>query len=270
MTSCAETGLAYDRAGPRGSTPVLLLHAGVADRRMWEPQWPAVTEEYDAIRVDLRGFGESVARPEPALDPVADVAGTLAALGADRVHVVGCSFGAGVAAELAVAHPGLVASLLLVTPGGSLIPEATEELRSFARAENAAMEVGDLDAAVQANLDWWVDGPHRGADAARAEVREQVAAMQRRAFELTDDWDDVEEAELDPPVLERLGEIAVPTLVLSGALDIDAIDLAARTVADGIAGARHLTWPDVAHLPSLERPEEFAELLLGWLAAQQG
>jgi pimeloyl-ACP methyl ester carboxylesterase len=162
-----------------------------------------------------------------------------------------------------------VASLLLVTPGGSLIPEATEELRSFARAENAAMEVGDLDAAVQANLDWWVDGPHRDADVSRAGARELVAAMQRRAFELTDDWDDVEEAELDPAVLERLGEIVVPTMVLSGALDIDAIGLAARTVVEGIAGARQLTWPDVAHLPSLERPDDFTTLVLEWVATQQ-
>lgn len=263
------TVLAHDRGGPSGAATVLLLHAGVADRRMWDRQWDRLVETYDAIRVDLPGFGESDRRPE-VLDPVGDVRETLGDLGVDRVHVVGCSFGAGVAAELAVTSPSRVASLLLVTPGGALIPEATDELRSFGRAESAAIEAGDLDAAVQANVDWWVDGPHRGADAERAAVRQAVAAMQRRAFEITADWDDVEEAELDPPVLERLREIAVSTLVLAGGLDLDAIGLAVQAVVDRVPDVRLETWPDVAHLPSMERPDDFTALLLGWLATQTG
>ena len=39
LTICADTGIGYDRSGPYGGTTVVLLHAGVADRRMWEPQW---------------------------------------------------------------------------------------------------------------------------------------------------------------------------------------------------------------------------------------
>ena len=70
--------LAYDRAGPAGALPIVLLHAGIADRRMWDPLWDGLTAERDAIRLDLRGFGESVAKPAGALDPVADVLATLA------------------------------------------------------------------------------------------------------------------------------------------------------------------------------------------------
>lgn len=74
------------------------------------------------------------------------------------------------------------------------------------------------------------------------------------------------EAELDPPALERLSEITAPTLVLVGAQDLDAIlDTAARVTA-GLPQARLLEWPDVAHLPSLERPENFLTLLRQWLA----
>jgi pimeloyl-ACP methyl ester carboxylesterase len=267
MSLCAETGIAYDRSGPTGTTPVLLLHAGIADRRMWDPQWPELIAEHDVVRLDLRGYGESTERPAAELDPVADVAGTLTALGITRAHVVACSYGAGVAAELAVVHPSLVASLFLATPGGSLIPDATDELREFIRAEDTALEADDLDAAVQANVDWWVDGPHRGADPEREEIRTLVAEMQRRAFELTLDWDDVEEAELDPPVLERLGSIVVPTLVLSAGKDMDAIDLAVQAVVDGIPGVHHESWPDVAHLPSLEHPTDFTALLQHWLSS---
>src|SRR4051812_42665847 len=253
--------LAYDRAGPRDRVSVVLLHAGVADRRMWDPLWPGLTAERDAIRLDLPGFGDSTERPSGALYPVDDVLDTLDALDVERCRLVGASYGAGVAVEVALTAPGLVESLLLAAPGGSLIAEATPQLRASWEAENAALDAGDLDAAVEANLATWVDGPHR--DASDPAVRDLVAVMQRRAFELTADWDDVPERDLDPPALERLDEIRVPTVILLGALDLDAIHDTAHRLAEGIRGARLLEWPDVAHLPSLERPDDFLALVLG-------
>src|SRR4051794_36286788 len=123
--------LAYDREGPRGATPVVLLHAGVADRRMWDLLWPALVAERDAVRVDLRGFGASVERPSGALVPVGDVLTTLDALGVEAFELVGASYGAGVAVEIALTAPDRVASLLLSAPGGSLIAEATPDLQAF-------------------------------------------------------------------------------------------------------------------------------------------
>ncbi|MGZ5405751.1 MAG: alpha/beta fold hydrolase, partial [Nocardioides sp.] len=117
-----------------------------------------------------------------------------------------------------------------------------------------------------ANLATWVDGPGQPADRVDPDVRARVAAMQRLAFELTDDWDDVVEAELDPPALDRLAEIAVPTLVLTGTLDVDAIDRAATAILTGVTGARQVVWTDTAHLPSMERPDAFVTLLLDWVA----
>ena len=266
-TPPTPTGVAYDRAGPRGDLTVVLVHAGIADRRMWDSLWPALTAERDVVRLDLRGFGESAERPRGALSPVDDVLDTLDALDIARCNVVGASLGAGVAVEVTLTRPGLVESLLLAAPGGALIPEVTPELRAFIDAEDSALAGGDLEAAVEANVAWWVDGPRRRADEVDPTVRELVRQMQRRAFELTDDWDDLEDAELDPPALDRLAEIRVPTLVLVGGLDLDAIQDAARLVAGGIAGARRVDWPDVAHLPSMERPDDFLALLRDWLAA---
>jgi 3-oxoadipate enol-lactonase len=263
-TSYSPAGIAYDRAGPVGDPPVVLLHAGIADRRMWDPQWSALTAGHDAVRLDLRGFGDSAERPDRALSPVDDVSGTLSTLGIDRCHLVGASFGAGVAVETALTRPGLVESLLLVAPGGSLIAEATADLEEFIDAEGSALDRGDLDAAVEANLVCWVDGPHRGPGDVDPAVREQVRRMQRRAFELTADWDDVEETELEPPALDRLAEIGVPTLVLVGTLDVDAILDTAHRLADGIADVTRVDWPDTAHLPSMERPDDFLALLLSW------
>ena len=272
MTISAYTaaGIAYDRAGPGGDLPVVLIHAGVADRRMWDPLWVALTAERDVVRLDLRGFGESVVRPHGVLCPIDDVLETLAKIGIEHCHLVGASYGAGVAVEVALTRPGQVKSLLLSAPGGSLIAEVTPDLRAFFDAERAALAKDDLDGAVEANLAWWVDGPQRGTGDVEPAVRNLVRQMQRRAFEVTAEWDDLGEKELDPPALDRLGEIRVPTLVLVGALDLEAIIDTARRVADGIIGARRVDWPDTAHLPSLERPDEFLALLRDWLALCEG
>jgi len=259
------TGIAYDRGGPRDDLPIVLIHAGVADRRMWDPQWSALTAERDAVRLDLRGFGESTERPHGALSPVDDVIDTLAGIGLDRCHLVGASFGAGVAVEVALTRPELVDSLLLSAPGGSLIAEATPDLQAFFDAEGSALAGDDLDAAVEANLTSWVDGRHREPGEVDPRLRDRVREMQRRAFDVTADWDDIEEQELDPPALERLAEIQARTMVLVGALDLDAIVDTARRVSDGIPDARRVDWPDTAHLPSMERPGDFLALLRSWL-----
>ena len=265
MAQLTAGGIAYERAGPRGGRPLVLVHAGIADRRMWDAQWPSLALERDAVRLDLRGFGESTAQPEGSLSPVEDVLATVSWLGIERCDLVGASFGAGVAVEAALLAPALVASLLLVAPGGSLIAEMSADLRAFFDAEGAALEAGEVDAAVEANLAAWVDGRDRGAGEVEERVRAGIGAMQRRAFEITTRWGEVEEDEVDPPALERLDEVTAPTLVLLGALDLDVIhDAASRVVAD-VAGARRVDWPDVAHLPSMEHPEDFLTLLREWL-----
>jgi 3-oxoadipate enol-lactonase len=266
VTSTLRTpaGIAYDRGGPRAGLPVVLLHAGVADRRMWDPQWAAITATRDAVRLDLRGFGESTEPPLGALSPVDDVIDTLTALGIGRCLLVGASFGAGVAVEVAIMRPDLVESMLLVAPGGSLIVEATAELRAFIDTERSALARDDLDAAVEANVAWWVDGPKRDGRAVNPAVRDAVRRMQRRAFEVAATWGAVEEEELDPPALDRLDEVLSPTLVLVGGLDLDAIEVAARRVSEGIPSTRRVDWPDTAHLPSMERPDDFLALLEDW------
>ncbi len=243
----------------------MLLHAGIADRRMWQPQWEQLTRAHDVVRVDLRGFGESDIRPDSGWSHSADLIETLRALEIDRAHLVGCSLGAGLAAEVAVDRPDLVASLLLVAPGGSLITEFAEDLRAFARAENDALDSGDLEAAAAVNVTWWVIGLEREPETVPQDLRDSVWSMQRRAFELTVDWDDIEEHEPESPLADRLGRITVPTLVLAGALDLRCVGRAADAVLAAVPLARRTTWDDVAHLPSLERPDDFCGLVQDWL-----
>ena len=266
VTRLTPSVIAFDHAAASG-TPVVLIHAGIADRRMWDPQWSQLASERSAVRLDLRGFGESTTQPDGEWSHVADVLETLRQLGIERCHLVGASFGAGVAVEVALTAPDLVESLLLCPPGGSLLATLTPDLEDFFDAERAALARHDLDAAVEANIDAWVVGPRRSACEVDRAVVAAVRTMQRRAFDVAASWQgNAPELELDPPALERLSEITARTLVLVGGHDLETTDDAAARLIAGITGARRIDWPDVAHLPSLEEPQAFLDLLMDWTA----
>jgi 3-oxoadipate enol-lactonase len=259
-----QSGLSYEIAG-RGD-PIVLVHAGIADRRMWEPQWPAFAAAGRVLRYDARGYGESLP-PSGPWSHHADLLELLDELGIGRAHVIGTSMGAGIAVEAALARPRAVASLLLPAPGGALLGDGGDSLRAVWHEEVEALDRGDIEAAVEVNLRAWVDGPSRSPDDVDPEVRAFVGRMQRDAFELPE-WDpeSAPEHELTPPAAGRLAEISCRTLALVGELDQPAtIEAAARVEAD-VAGARLEVWPDVAHVPSLERPADFERLALDFIA----
>jgi 3-oxoadipate enol-lactonase len=265
-TQQTAAGIAYDRSGPSGALPVLLLHAGIADRHMWDAQWDEVSAGRDSIRLDLRGFGASTRRPPSgAVDHPADVIDTLEQLAVARCHVVGSSFGAGVATEVALTRPDLVQSLLLCPPGGSLLAELTPDLQRFFDAERAALARNDVDAAVDANVASWVVGTGRAESDVKPAVVTAVRRMQRNAFEVEASWGDVAEVELAPPALDRLADLAQPVLVLVGGHDLDTIEDAAQRICAAASHSHRVDWPDVAHVPSMERPHQFLELLLDWI-----
>ncbi len=267
-SSQTPSGIAHDRAGPRGATPVVLVHAGVADRRMWDPQWAGLTAVRDGVRLDLRGFGESDRPPAGALDPVGDVLDTLDHLGVAACHLVASSFGAGVAVDVALTRADAVRSLLLAPPGGSLLTERTPAFAAFAAAENEAMARGDLDAAVEADIAAWVVGEGRTLADVPRELVSAVRVMQRRAFEIDAAWaaPDLDEVELDPPAVERLGELGAPVLLVVGGRDLDIVHLAADALEGGLRTVRRIDRPDSAHLPSMEEPEAFLRLLVEWVS----
>jgi 3-oxoadipate enol-lactonase len=248
--------------------PVVLLHEGIADSRMWVHQLPALEPEFTVVRIDQRGFGRSPL-PPGRLSRVEDVVSVLDELGLERAAVVGASFGGRVALELAGAHPERVERLVLVAPGlGG--HDWSEEVRRFNDEEEAAYEAGDLDRATDLNVRLWVDGPRRGPDAVPSEVREQVRTMQREAFELPEPDPLPESVWPEPPVDGRLGELATPTLVVVGDEDVpDMLEIAGRLAAE-IPGARKAIFPDTAHMLPLERPEEFNRILLDFLHTGSG
>jgi 3-oxoadipate enol-lactonase len=249
--------LAHDQVARHGVTaPAVLVHAGVADRRMWDPQWAAVSAETDVVRVDLRGFGDSDVAPTEPFSHPDDLWSVLDELGVTRCHLVGASLGSGVALEAALARPDAVESLVLAPPGGSLLVTRTDDLAAFVAAEDAALGAGDVDGAVGANLETWVAGRGRALTDVSPDVVAAVARMQRRAFDIQLAWGD-DDLEVEPA--------RDPMLLVVGGLDLDTTLDAADRLAHGLPDCTRVDWPDTAHLPNLEQPERFSALLLEWL-----
>jgi 3-oxoadipate enol-lactonase len=252
--------LYYEFAGH--GNPLLLIHAGIADSRMWDEQFPVFAQHYRVIRYDLRGYGQTrwqsgtFANRE---DPVA----LFNALGVQRAHVIGVSFGSEIALDLTLAHPELVASLVMVAPsaGGT---QLSELIRRFIREENELMEQGDVQGATELNLRLWVDGSQRGPEQVNPTVRQRVYEMQHHAFTVPMPEDAYEE-ELQPPAITRLSEVRAPTLVIVGELDLpEKLELADH-LATSIPGARQEIIANAAHMVSMEQPQQFNRIVLDFL-----
>lgn len=252
--------LAYDDTG--SGSPLLLLHAGIADRRMWDEVLPTFAERFRVLRLDLRGYGET-SLPDGPFGYAADAAEFLHSLGVDAAHVVGISMGGQVALDLAIGKPELVERLVLV---GSSIDgwEHDAAIVTSWDDEEAAFEKGNLDEVAWINVRTWLDGPTRGEAALDAALRKRVFEMQRAA--LDNENPAANGAWLTTSRRERLGDVRAPTLVLVGALDQPDFRLIARFLAAEIPGAHFEELPGVAHLPPMEDPEGFCRTVTAFLA----
>jgi 3-oxoadipate enol-lactonase len=236
----------------RQAPHVVFVHAGGVDGRMWHP----LADRIDGLRLhipDLRGHGSTPLPPGEYAD-ADDLLRMLDGLRIKRATLVAASFGGWVALQLATKAPERVTALALLA-STNLDRDDSEwspEIRSFWKKEEALVEAGDIDAAVDLGLRVWKPRPG---------VRDLVAQMTRDAFELQRG---VEAERLPLPV--DLGAIAVPTLVVSGGKDPmpDFAQIADHLAAE-IDGAERAAIKDAGHLIALERPDATAELLNPWL-----
>jgi pimeloyl-ACP methyl ester carboxylesterase len=245
--------LHYDESG--SGQPLVLIHAGIADRRMWDEQVGPLSEQFRVIRYDLRGWGDSTTDDVP-FSHHADLAALITALDAAPAWLVGASFGGRVAIDCALEHPDLVAGLVLVAAalGGYPWPES---LNASEEEIEAAFLAGDFDRAAEVDLRVWVDGPHRAPEDVDPQVRERARIMARHVYEVATEAG--QPVPLDPPAIERLSEIRVPTVVMVGALDQPMMLEIADLLARALPGAVRITVENAAHLLSLEHPSAFCE-----------
>jgi pimeloyl-ACP methyl ester carboxylesterase len=230
---------------------LLLLHAGVADLRMWDAQVPELSRTHTVVRCDLRGFGGSPLAPGASYSDAEDVLALLDRLGVAEFSLVGASLGGNVALQVASAVPHRVRRLVLLASPARMI-EPDDRLRALWQEEERLVEAGDLAAATDLNVRSWL-GPE-----ADDETRELVRVMQQDTLVAQVAAGEVEGHDLEV----RLDRLTMPTTVLIGGHDFPFFLETARLLADGVRGATLVELDRAGHLPSLERPVETTRLIL--------
>ncbi|WP_434741850.1 alpha/beta fold hydrolase [Micromonospora sp. SH-82] len=255
--------LSYDDTGT--GNPLVLLHAGIADRRMWHRQIAPLADRYRVIAVDLRGYGESEP-PSRSFAHHDDVIGLLDALGLQRATLVGSSFGGAVAVDATLAYPHRVDGLALL---GTAISghEWSEETNDLWEELVGDVDPTDLAATAAAEVRFWVVGPGRRPEDVDPDLVAFAREMDHRALTAEQALRTVDVVEADPPAVDRLGELRVPVLVTAGAADVPDIRRLADRIGDEAPHAVRLPdVPDTAHLLPLERPGPVNAALLDFLA----
>jgi pimeloyl-ACP methyl ester carboxylesterase len=243
--------------------PMVFIHAGVADRRSWYDVMAIVGASRRAVAYDRRGYGDSVYEPE-AFSPVDDLRAVLDDRGIDRAVLVGCSNGGQIAYEATFVLPDRVEALVLVdsAPQGAPMGDLGPALEELAAAIDEADVAGDLDRVNELEARLWLDGPETPAGRVTGPPRELFMAMNGRALRAEPVGDDAPMT----ATWDQLADVAVPTLVIVGSLDLPHVVDRARTMADVIPDAGLVVIDGAAHLPMLERPSLIATELLDFTA----
>jgi pimeloyl-ACP methyl ester carboxylesterase len=257
--------LYYETDGGISSPAVLLIHAGVATLRMWDPLVPALAADHFVVRFDTRGYGMTETEDVPFSNRE-DAIDLLDHLGIARATVIGGSRGGSIALDLAIEHPDRVTGVVTIGSGPGGFPELELTDREDAAFDelDALYEAGDWDELARKEAELWDFGPERTAadlDPGFVELAYALNAVNARHG-----GEDPTPIPLEPPAYDRVVDIAVPTLVMVGDHDLSPVLAQYEYLVSTIPGADGCRFPDSAHLPSVEQPAEFERILLSWLA----
>jgi pimeloyl-ACP methyl ester carboxylesterase len=246
-----------------GSEPtVVLLHAGVADRRSWLPVASAVSKFATVVAYDRRGFGDT-APGSSSFTHLEDLRAVLDQLGVAKVWLVGSSSGGRLALDAAISMADRVAGLILLAPAVSGAPDPTDEeidpeLLPIDEELSKAAADGVMDELNRLEIRLWLDGPRESEGRVVGLPRELALEMNRVALanEVAENSDHSVDA------WSHLSKVNVPTLVACGELDANHVLILSKKVSTRIPGASYLPLKGVAHLPFLENPLAVAELVI--------
>lgn len=266
-----ETGFAtinkakifYTRSNPQNAETIVMVHAGICDHRMWDTQVAHFAQNFQIITFDIYGFGQSGA-PGGEFSFHEDIIALLDHLNIESALFMACSLGGAITLDVALMHPDIVKGLILVA---SAIAGYKYEGERHPLGEkiDEADDRGDLEAINEFEIQMWVDGKGRKPGDLDPEMRELVLDMNLIALKTDDDfWE--HEIEVDPPAIERLSEIQMPTLLIYGDLDLPASIERIDILEKGISGAKKVLMPATAHLPNMERPDEFNQIVDDFLS----
>jgi pimeloyl-ACP methyl ester carboxylesterase len=247
-------------------SPIVLLHAGVADLRAWDAVvGPLTAAGYRVVRFDTRAYGSSTTE-DVEFSPTADVIAVLDALGIGRAALVGNSRGGRIAFDTAIEYPDRIVAVVGVAAGlgGFEVEPRPDEipiLEAYDRVDSA--EPFDADALTDFETQVWLDGPLQQSHRVHWTLREMFKMMARPLNEPGRVRG--QEIRLEPPANERLDELRCPVLAIAGTLDFSDVVHTAHRLAVSAPDARAIVWDDVAHMVGMEEPERLAATIVEFL-----
>jgi pimeloyl-ACP methyl ester carboxylesterase len=246
----------YEVAG--AGPAIVLTHDGLLHRETWDAQLTTFARDHRVARWDRRGYGLSDP-PEDVYSSADDLARVARFVSDSPVLLVGCSFGGLVSLHCALERPELVAALVLVGPIVSGLDFTEHALTRGGRGLPAREAPVAEQIAYWSGIDpWFVAPTNIGARQRLRELLEANPHNLRGSAGL--------ERTSAQPALARLGQLAVPTLIVVGEQDIPDVHAHCGAIAAGIPGARRVVLTGSGHLPQLEVPDAFNATVLTFLA----
>lgn len=243
--------------------PVIFLHAGVCDKRMWQHQLDHLSADYKAIAYDRRGFGETRADNED-FSAVDDLMAVVDAVSEGKPSVlVGASAGGRIAIDAALRYPSHFRALALITPNvaGATEPLYPVEIKGLMAQLKGAEKAGDVDLINALKAHTLLDGPLQPEGRVQGALRQLFLDMNGIALRSPATGLNLDNA----PAFHRLGEISVPTLLMWGSFDYPHIQDRCRELARKLIKGTSHELIGSAHLPSLEQPTLVNDLLANFI-----
>jgi 3-oxoadipate enol-lactonase len=234
--------------------PLVMVHAGIANKAMWDDQFDFFAQKYKVVRYDMRGFGQS---PPVAGDYQRheDIRALLDFLKIDHAYLMGCSMGGGACMNFVLDYPDRADALIMVgsAPGGFSYDEWSPS--PLDEEMEAAYKTGDMERVNELGMQVFVDGKGRTPDQVNPALRKKIYDMNMIA--LRNEKLMGTDVPLPTPAAKRIGELKLPVLIVIGDLDEEYIAKAADFMASQIPGARKIVMHGTSHLPNMEFPKEF-------------
>jgi len=246
----------YEAAGQ--GPVIVMIHDGLLHRETWNAQFSVFAKQHRVIRWDRRGYGRSPA-PTLPFSQLDDLFEVMKALNLERAALVACSAGGMLAIHFALDHPQMVSALVLVGP----IVSGLDFSDHFAARGNRGMPANN--APVEQKIEYWTSkDPWIMAPDSTAARQKLKALMSANPQNLAGTGQQLARWP-DQPALPRLSQIKVPTLLVVGESDIPDVHAHVGAIQAGIAGSERIVLNHSGHLPHLEVPDLFNEVVLGFL-----
>lgn len=254
------TSLYYEKTGK--GNPLILIHGWTLDTRMWDDQFDIFGKQYQVIRYDSRGYGRSALPTDEDYSHSDDLKALMNHLQISKAHVIGLSMGGSIAIKFTLDYPESVTALIAVDAtleGYKWSPDYGTSLDSIF---SIGREVGH-DAALERWLNFEIFEPAMQNPEVATRLKEIISDYSGYAWSSnTVNWG----ISTDPPAIERLNEINIPTLVIIGGCDSPDFHTIASTLEQQIPNVRKVVIPGVGHMANMEKSAEFNKIVLDFLS----